>query len=251
MSVSKSEVVKRLPAFKNEVRLVTWQQSTNRIVTEILNTHKEYCRQYDEVYYLFDKGDIYSTCKGIWNFCKDNLPYTIETEDEQSVKSPAAIMAAGQKIDCKHYSLFIGGVLDAMRYNEGDKWDWTYRFASYNRDKQIGHVFVVVQDGNKEIWIDPVLKSFDEHKKPTYYMDKKISGLYSISGTNAQTKATVTVTKRMAEQDFLKLVNMNCFGLKDIMNDNPDVTNGPVKQYFADQGFDFNQLGLILKAKGV
>lgn len=248
MSPTKNEVLKNLPVFKNEIKLVTWQQSTKRIATEILHTHELYQADYDNVYQLFDTGDIYTTCEGLWNFCKYNLKYTIEGEEEQSVKSPAAILTPGQKIDCKHYALFIGGILDAMRYNEGDCWDLFYRFASYSDSKQIEHVFVVVKDGNKEIWVDPVLTSFNQRKKPTYYMDRQIGALYSISGIGNDKPVTINVDKQMAMNDFLKLVNLNCFSLKTMLKDNMDITNGPVKDYFMQHGFDFNRLLRMIQA---
>lgn len=174
MQVSKNKVLGYLPVFKNDIQLVTWKQSTSRIADEIIKTHDRYEAQYDEVYHFFDTGDLYTTCEELWNFCKYNLKYTIEGEEEQSVKSPAAILTAGQKVDCKHYSLFIAGVLDAMKYNEGDDWDVYYRFAGYS-GKSIEHVFVVVKDSDREIWIDPVLSSFNQRKQPVYYKDYKAS----------------------------------------------------------------------------
>lgn len=241
------EVLANLPVFKNEVTLVTWKQSTDSIISEIVKTHKKYQGDYDKIYWMFDTGDTYTTCKEIWNFCKHNLRYTIESEEEQSVKSPTAILTAGQKIDCKHYSLFIGGVLDAMRFNEGEDIEWYYRFASYTKNKAIQHVFVVVMDGNNEIWVDPVLSFFDERKKPTYYIDVDAMTLVSISGIGAGPQRAVSVDKRQAETDFLKLVNRNAFSLKTIMKNNMSVTMGPVKAWYDQQGFTtFNQLLLIL-----
>lgn len=172
--VDKYSVISNLPVFKNEIKLVTWKQNTARIADEIIKTHDRYEGDYDNVYDLFDTGDVYITSENLWNFCKNNLKYTIESEEEQSVKSPSAILTTGQKIDCKHYSLFIAGVLDAIKYNEGDDWDVYYRFAGYS-GKSIEHVFVVVKDGSKEIWIDPVLSSFNQRKYPTYYKDYEAS----------------------------------------------------------------------------
>lgn len=240
------EVLANLPVFKNEVTLVTWKQSTDSIIKEIVKTHKKYQGDYDNIYWMFDTGKISSTCEEIWNFCKHNLRYTIESEDEQSVKSPTAILTAGQKIDCKHYSLFIGGVLDAMRYNEGDNFEWYYRFASYSKNKTIQHVFVVVMDGNNEIWIDPVLEFFNERKRPTYFIDVDAMTLVSISGIGSAQKV-ISVERQKAESDFLILVNMDFCKLKTLMRRNMSVTYGPVKAWFDNNGFDFNQLLLILK----
>lgn len=251
--VSKKEVLALLPPFKNEKKLVTWRQSTNALVNEIVKTHEKYETDYDLIYQLFDTGDIYDTCAGLWNFCKYNLKYTIEGEDEQTVKSPTAILQSGEKIDCKHYSLFIAGVLDAIKQNMGDGWDWCYRFASYNGTKHIEHVFVVVFDPvtKKEIWIDPVLSGFNQHKQPSYYIDKYMA-LYSISGITDlldSDAVTATVSKQNAFSNFLVLVNLNAMGYKTLLLNNPDITYGALRKYFIDNNFDFNQLLLILNSK--
>jgi hypothetical protein len=249
--VSKAKVLALLPAFRNEVRLVTWKQSSKRILNEIVKAHEAYEGDYDKIYSLFDTGDIYVTSAGLFNFCKYNMPYTVEGEDEQSVKSPSAILTSGQKTDCKHYSLFIGGVIGAIKYNEGDTWDWCYRFASYNSTKEIEHVFVVVKDGNREIWIDPVLTSFNQKKQPTYFIDKQPENmaLYSISGIgDINDTGTITVDKDNAEVSFLVMLNMNCFGLKTLFKDNPLITQGSFRAWYNGQGFDYDHFLRILNA---
>lgn len=245
---TKKEVLAKLPPFNGEKILVTSLQSTKDIEREISNAHHKYTEDYDEIYPLFDTGDIYDTCRGLWQFCKYNLRYKAESGSSQSVRSPTAIVNGVNDVDCKHYSLFIGGVLDAIKENEGDDWDWCYRFASYNSDHGIEHVFIVVKNGNKEIWIDPVLSSFDERKKPTYFKDEQMS-IYSISGVNNFFDGEIEVGNKKAESEFLIAVNLNLFSLRDLLLNNPAVTNGPVRQWFYNNGFDFNQLQRVLASK--
>lgn len=244
--VSRQKVLSILPPFKNEYRLVTWRQNTKRLTKEIVKAHEDYETDYDLIYPLFDTGDIYQTCRGLWDFCKYNLTYTIESEDEQSVKSPASILTPGQKTDCKHYSLFIGGVIGAIKANESEPWDWCYRFAAYDSSKEIEHVFVVVKTGDNEIWIDPVLTGFNQKKRPTYFIDKQPTNmaLYSISGVDQGNGKVVTVDN--PEYAFLLMVNDNNFSLKTLLNDNPDVTNGTFRDWYVRQGFDFDHLKLVL-----
>lgn len=239
--VTVNEVEKLLPPFRNEKKLVTYRQSTNDIIDEILVTHDRYCEDYDKIYYLFDQNDNYQTAKNIWEFLKYRLKYTIESDNEQTVKSPSAILHPGEKIDCKHYSLFTGGILDAINRNEADNIEWCYRFAGYGNTKHIQHVFVVIKDGNSEYWIDPVLNSFNEHKKPNYFIDREPMALYTVSGIG-DTSKEVTVNKDAAEANFLILVNNNVYGLKTMMQENPDVLYGSVQSYFRANGFDFNHL---------
>jgi hypothetical protein len=138
----------------------------------------------------FKGSNEIKSCEKIWNFLKKNIRYIVESEDKQYVRSPAAILRQGVS-DCKCFSLFAGGIADAL----GMK--FCYRFASYNDyNKQPGHVFVVINPGtNNEIWIDPVLSYFN-YKKPYFYkIDKKPKmAIYAISGIGA------TRAQRMARR---------------------------------------------------
>lgn len=239
--VSKSAVIKLLPPYLGKKRLVNYQQSTNDIIDEILITHDDCLEDYDRIYSLFDQGSDYQTSKQIWDFLKYNLEYRVESDAEQTVKTPAAILNPHEKTDCKHYSLFAGGVLDAINRNEGDEIDWCYRFASYNKSKMVQHVFVVVKEGGREYWIDPVLRSFNEHKQPTFFIDKKPMALFSVSGIG-DTGKSITVDKASAESGFLKLVNMDIFSLKQLLKNNMDIVYTDVQDYYNQNGLDFNLL---------
>lgn len=238
-------VLKLLPKFGNKKELVTWRQSVDRLMTEIVKAHNDFKEDYYLIDRLFDTGDIYTTSEKLWDFCKYNLRYKEESDESQSVKSPAGILQNNETVDCKHYSLFIAGVLDAIsEYDDVDGWEWFYRFACYDSSKIPCHVFVVVKQQNgKEIWIDPVLDSFDRHKKPTYYIDKKPAnriGLGKISGINDS--PIVTVNKNSAEVGFLSLVHKNAFSLRDLLNDNKFDTHGKFKDWYIGNGYDFDHL---------
>jgi hypothetical protein len=250
--VTKETIIAALPSFKGKRLLVTNLQDTNDIIKEILLTHSDYAGDYDKIYKYFDTGDIWSSSKGIFDFLKRNVPYTKESSDFQTVKSPAAILQPGETVDCKNYSLFIGGVLDAIKRNEGDSWIWKYRYASYSSDPEPAHVFVVVNYGNKEIWIDPVLTHFNQRKMPTYSIDRKpkvIAGLYQISGPNDMigSAGAVAVDKDKAIQSFLVGVNLNLFALRDLLLSDATVLYGPVKRYFLANGYPFDTLINVLQ----
>jgi hypothetical protein len=238
-----------LPPFKNETTVIVDKQSTNDIINGVLEKHRQYETDYDNIYRFFYTGDIYTTCKQIWEFCKYNLQYVVESENLQSVKSPAAILQPGGTVDCKHYSLFIAGILDAIQANQNESWVWCYRFASYDNNRSPEHVFVVVKDNGSEIWIDPVLGSFDERLKPTYFKDKNTMSLVSISGigTVNNQSTTITVDKDEAENSFLAMVNANVFGIKTLLKRNSDITNGTVKDWYVRNGYDFGRLQNMLK----
>lgn len=244
--VSIDKVRAALPPFENKKKLIVQYQGTRDIINEIIRTHEYYEQDYNFIYDFFDQGDTYTTCSAIWNFLKWHLKYKAESIDEQSVKSPAAILQKGLHVDCKHYSLFAGGVLSAIKDNYLDGFDWCYRFVSEADDHSIGHVFVVVFDGDKEIWLDPVLSSFNQRKKYTYIKDKRVMPLYAISGVNNATVKEISVDSGQAERSFLVMVNLNLFNLKDLLKSSAAVLNGPVKQYFEKNNFDFQNLMNVL-----
>lgn len=154
--------------------LIVSNQSVYDIIKLIQHKHGKCAADYDRIAAFFWAGSLYATCERLWKFCKRYIKYDVETEEEQTVSSPQAILIKG-KGDCKHYSLFIGGILDALS-RQGHRINWFYRFASYNPlDFTPGHVFVVVQDQDREIWIDPVLSEFDYHKFYISALDKNFS----------------------------------------------------------------------------
>ena len=181
----------RLGPFQNRREMLTADQSTGDIIDAILEAHRRHAHDYSKISSFFNGGSRRATARKIFNFLKNNVRYVIEPGSKQTVKSPAAILATGYG-DCKHYSLFAGGVLQNLAI------PFAYRFASYKMfDKQPQHVFVVVNPGtSNEIWIDPVVGDFDYKKPYTYATDRKMA-LYSISGigATAQQKADLKAAK--------------------------------------------------------
>jgi hypothetical protein len=171
--------------------MLSADQSTGDIIDAILEAHRRHAGDYSKISSFFNAGSKRETARKIFNFLKKNVRYVIEPGTKQTVKSPAAILATGYG-DCKHYSLFAGGVLQNLGI------PFAYRFASYKIfDKQPQHVFVVVNPGtSNEIWIDPVVGDFDYKKPYTYATDKKMA-LYKISGigATAQQKADLKAAK--------------------------------------------------------
>lgn len=185
MPVTKQTLLAVLPPFNNQSILIESAQDVPDIIKEVVNAHGYFAQDYDHIWQFFDHGSLNNICRSLFAFCKKNIDYRVESENEQTTKSPSAILAMGYG-DCKHYSAFIAGVLDAISRNSGDPVSWSYRFGSYNMfEKQPGHVFVVVDDGVNEIWIDPCMQSFnDKTQYPFYQIDKKVKTmpLYRVSG---------------------------------------------------------------------
>jgi len=181
-------LLSKLDSFKNNQKIISYDQTTNDIINAILKQHNKSERDYDKLFYFFDCGNYYDTAKKVFNFLKKNIQYQIEPDELQTVKTPAAILAT-KNGDCKHMSLFIAGILDSYRRNTGEIFDLSYRFAAYDGSRTPEHVFVVINPGSKnEIWCDAVLDNFNEKKEPNFYKDKKIQNmaLMALSGINQQ-----------------------------------------------------------------
>ena len=188
-------IMGRLSPFRGNHTMLVADQSTGDIIDAITTAHKMHAPEYSRISSFFNAPTKREIARKIYNFMDDNIKYVIEPGSRQTVKSPAAILATGHG-DCKHYSLFAGGILQNLNV------PFAYRFASYKAfDKQPQHVFVVIDPGtDKEIWIDPVVREFNYHKPYTYAIDKKMA-LYSISGISkkaAKKAASTTVTKKAA-----------------------------------------------------
>ncbi len=140
----------------------------------MLKKHAKTTGDYDRIYTFFLGGDIYDICYRIWEFCKENIEYDEETKDAQYISSPITILKNGY-CDCKGYALFCAGILDAMK-RQGENIEWEFRYVSYKMLKtDPGHVFVVVNPKEEDIWIDPVLNYFDYHLTYWHATNKKVT----------------------------------------------------------------------------
>jgi hypothetical protein len=184
-------LMSRLAPFENKNDMLVQDQSTSDIIDAITSAHNRYANDYSRISSFFNAETDREVGRKIFNFLKNNVRYVIEPGSRQTVKSPAAILATGYG-DCKHYSLFAGGILQSLGI------PFAYRFASYrDYDRQPQHVFVVINPGGNEIWIDPVVGQFDYKKKYNYATDKKMA-LYRISGmmgATAQQRAALQAAK--------------------------------------------------------
>jgi hypothetical protein len=188
--VNVGAILGRLNPYQAQERKIVEDQSTGDIISAITTSHEKYKPEYKKIALFFKGSNPKQTGKKLFDFLKNNVRYIIEPGDKQTVKSPAAILAQGHG-DCKHYSLFAGGVLQQLGV------PFAYRFASYKTfDPQPGHVFVVINPGtSNEIWVDPVLTSFDYKKPYTHAKDKRMA-LYTVSGIGQATPAQKAALKQ-------------------------------------------------------
>jgi hypothetical protein len=250
--INKNTILGKLTPFLNQQNVVIENQGVNDIISGILQTHNKYLDEYDKIYPYFIGTDLQETSKNIFNFLKKNVPYYIESNELQFLKSPSSIVSTPS--DCKSYALFTCGVLDAIRRNTGEDIEIIYRFASYDPfDKIPQHVFCVVRGEGEEFWIDPVLNKFDEKKKPYFYKDKNVNkmslvGLSGVGVTNKAIGSTLT--------DVLDSVLKAAPGIITATKPTPSYGGGssqysyPTTQTTASTGFSTSTL-LLLAAAGL
>jgi hypothetical protein len=151
----------------------------------VLDAHEAFAPDYDMICDLF--AGPYAL-KKLFEFCKYNLRNDTEGEELQTTASPTVLLEKGH-CDCKGYAGFIGGVIDALN-RAGEKYKWCYRFAEYDDGDEVHHhVFIVVKQDGREVWIDPVLSSFNQRDpQPDRFFDRKKSTmtLVRMSGMNYQ-----------------------------------------------------------------
>jgi hypothetical protein len=230
----------------------------------MLEAHKTYASEYDKISDNFYAGGAVQTAKKIFQFLKKNIKYTVDSEASQKIMSPSAIISIG-KNDCKNYALFIVGVLDSLKRKGYFKNKVFYRFASYRLLDEIPHhtFAVVVDDNGNEIFVDPVLSSFNERKTYFHKIDKspKMS-LYSVSGiftkkpkpaatakidTTGITKApgkkiVVKVALAPARGAFLLLVGLNFTGLATKLKQAFVNNKNKVNDFWNNLGGNTNEL---------
>lgn len=172
--MTRAQLIGILPEKETAPVLIEEDQNIDDIIYLLSFAHKKNADNYDLISEKFWAGSVYETCKNLFYFLKNKIAYDIESEDMQSVCSPRRILQKARG-DCKHYASFINGVLSSLERKGYGKINNVYRFASYKMWDEIPtHVFAVVKSPAGEIWIDPVLEGFDEHRPFTYSQDRKI-----------------------------------------------------------------------------
>lgn len=175
------DVAITLPYFAGREEWVNDQdQNVSKIIKAIAQNHKLDHRDYDSVSEKFWRGNVRDTGKCLFDFCKKYIKYIVESENDQTVKTPGRIVA-DRYGDCKHYALFINGVCDSLA-RKGYPVECSYRFVSDYPDKEVHHVFAVIRE--------TAGIGYRNEKAATYYREKmleyaKKNGIRLIHGYEA------------------------------------------------------------------
>lgn len=171
----KDKIINILGRPKNRRFRLVENQGTDDIIEEISTAHEFFKNDYDKFSHLFYNADNKKILQNLFDFCKANIPYVVETGKLQTTRSPSVILHS-KGADCKHYAGFIAGVLDSINRKFNKKIRWAYRFAGYKDfSENLQHVFVVVKTPTGEIWVDPCFNSLDDRSSyPVVYHDISI-----------------------------------------------------------------------------
>lgn len=259
--MQKNILLGRLKNFGGNSKMLVRDQQVPDIISAMISAHKMYATEYDKISQDFYSGDGIQTAKKLFDFLKKNVRYKIESDKNQRIMSPSAILSLG-KNDCKNYALFIMGVLDSLKRKGLITNKIYYRFASYKLLDEIPHhVFAVIQDQNgNEYFIDPVLSSFNERKTYYHKIDKEPTmPLYSVSGIGAAKKKTAAkavvpaapkekkkivlkIALAPARGSFLLLVGLNFMGLATKLKNAFDNRADETQNWWKNLGGNPNEL---------
>ncbi len=151
------------PDFKEQ--LIKQYQSTQDIISDLIYCFKIYNDQAAAVAKKYRTGDIKTDGKLIWSFIKDNIKYDAEPFKKQTTASFNRVIH-NKHGDCKHSAI----IASCIGFNMG--YDVIFRFVSYDKSKELGHVYVLLQDPNtgEKVIVDP-LQDFNYEKSFTAKKD--------------------------------------------------------------------------------
>lgn len=219
--------VKKILPVNNQVHFKKLNGSNDDIIAAILKSKPMADKQISEVASWFDEGNEFLTCRKIYTFLRENVPY-IADQNEQVIKMPGILLAQGG--DCKSFSLFASAVLSALKINH------KMRFVSYDANPMPSHVYVLTNSG---IIVDGTIDLFNFEKKFTFKKDypmdiKIISGVMphniAIMGTSISDIKNIIYSRTAAKANLLLsgpllasrsafrvLMNQNVLGLATLM----------------------------------
>lgn len=165
----RDQVLSLLPPYRDEWQVVRNSQYVPDIIDEILYCQRLFADHYDRISFLFLDETVPGIADRLWNFCKRNISYKEETDKRQTTRIPGGIIKDGYG-DCKAYAQICGGVLGSLNRVYGLGLKWCFYFAGYKGADEPHHVFVSVDNGDEEIWIDPTPGAADD--MPTLLIKK-------------------------------------------------------------------------------
>lgn len=212
--------------------LVNKRNATNKdIIREMVKISPLAVKQVSSIAEKFRGRTLEETCKNVFYYALNNIPYKEDPENRQIIKMPLKALRDAKKgipTDCKTFSIFCGSILKALGYNA------KYKFASYDEDPTPSHVYCICEG----YIIDPVYKKFNREKPYKYMQLQVINGigyteLRPVAGikdiwnkvkdtvkttTGAAAGAAKTAGLALPRLAFLGLIDLNVLNLAYALN---------------------------------
>lgn len=174
--VSAQFILSLLPPVDDKKIVWVDDQSVSDIKKGMIQAFELDRSDYKKIYKYFLGSTDLQTCKNIWQFLRANVRNVTESDQLQTLRTPASLLETGQTIgaDCKNYALFIAGILQFTDI------PFAFRFCKYISNGIVSHhVFIVGFIDDEEVWIDPIkeVKYFDYRRYPDKYTDIKFNNM--------------------------------------------------------------------------
>lgn len=158
------------PKYKNET--LTTFQSAEDIIAALKRAEKESRSASQTLSKFFNESDKKKVAAKVWYFLRNELIYFAEPKDNQTAKTINRMLYDctynNGTVDCKHYSVFAVGVLNACNIPA-----W-FTFAGQNRSvKKPNHAYCSCLIDGKIYTIDACRKHFNSECRYFYKWDIK------------------------------------------------------------------------------
>lgn len=214
-----NSVVNAIPNPDYKEHIVKQYQGTADIIADLIYCFKLYNKQAQPISNVMRTGNIKTDSKKIYDFIKNNIVYNAEPFTNQTTASFSRIVH-NKKGDCKHSALIVADIGYNMGYNV------IFRFVSYEKNKNLGHVYTLLQDPKTKetIIVDP-LQDFNYEKsftKKKDYLAKNLKpnnmALTRMSGIDSETAEPIRQYIGNVELTMSPLKGMGKVTLKSLVS---------------------------------
>lgn len=148
------------PKLTKEV--INCKQTAKNIAIQLKRAINESEGAADQIKHKFKGNSDFLTCFNVYNFCRKNINYIRESDRLQSAKTIQRILY-DKFGDCKHYTTFCCSLLKASGIRV------QMRLISQNfYDPEPTHIYCVAYINDKEIIVDPCVKTFNSEAQYKY-----------------------------------------------------------------------------------
>ena len=155
----------------NKNTFITRYQTTGDIAGAIIKAINDSKISAQTLAPYFKSNDKYKSCKLIFLFCKNLLPYKMESANSQTARTLNRILQDNKKGgDCKHYATISASLCKALNIP-----CYLRLIVQKQGTNQPNHIYTVAKINGDEVIIDAVLKKFDTEARYNKKYDIKIN----------------------------------------------------------------------------